>query len=341
MQGRTRLAVVVVFQERTAYSDECIAGLRALEGGPHRIVLVPDRRIPEYDEVGVQVPFEGTVAAKRNAGVGACGDVELVAFIDSDAYPEPAWARRAIEAFDALPDDVAILTGPNLTPTTDPPGRQFGGHALASPLIMADGALFWGGGGARREVQKAYTCNLFVRREALEGSGGFDERLLNNEDLAFCEVVRRNGGRIFYDPDVIVRHHRRGLLHFWIQWFNEGLAVRDYLGFTHAGWWLPFLPSVLVVLKIAVLILVGRRPWLALQVAQWAVFFVERRLRTGRTVVAAGAAVAMWGFLKAFGIGGLLAWLPLSRSRVVPSRHDPVVAAGRGGGPVDEGPGGR
>lgn len=324
MTAAPRLAIVVVFQKRTAYSDECVSALLALDGGPHRIVLVPDRIVPEYEGIGVQSPFEGTVAAKRNAGVRACpNDTDIIAFVDSDAYPQPGWARQAINVFATSPPDLAILTGPNLTPSGDPWSRRISGAALASPLIMGSGALFWGGGGTAREVQKAYTCNLLVRRDAMAASGGFDERLLNNEDLAFCEAVRRNGGRIAYDPDLIVYHHRRDLPHFWIQWFNEGLAVKDYWRFTHAGRWMAFLPSILVVFEAVLLLLGGWAVWGALQAAQATLFFVERRLWVGRTVKAACAAVAMLGFLKAFGFGGILSWLPFKRRKVVTSRNDP------------------
>jgi GT2 family glycosyltransferase len=191
---------------------------------------------------------------------------------------------------------------------------------------MGEGALFYRGGGTRTEVEKAYTCNLFVRTSAFLRSGGFDEALLNNEDLALCEAVRRDGGRIVYDPEVVVHHHRRDLLHFWLSWFNEGLALPDYGGFRHRGWWLAFLPSVAVIFEACVLALGGLLGWLALQLAQLVVFFIERFARTRSVWLASGAALAMWGFLKAFGVGGLASPF-VRRRRVLRSRHDPKTEA--------------
>lgn len=318
----SRLAVVVIFQERTAYVDECLRALLSLEAGPWHIVLVPDRRVPEYEGLAVQVPAEGGLSRKRNAGIAACpAGCELIGFVDSDAAPRRDWARRAVEAFGSAGPDIALLTGPNLTPPSDPWSRRACGAALASPLIMGAGARFYAGGGKPVSVSKAFSCNLVARREALAAAGGFDETV-KSEDIGLCEAVLRRGGKILYEPELVVHHHRRDFPRFFAQWFNEALSLRDYLRYPGAGTPLAFLPTLLLLGEAGLLLGAGWRTVLILECAMFAAFWAERLSATRQPALAAGAAFAMSGFLKAFGVGGAASFLYRSRS-IVPSRCDP------------------
>ena len=53
--------------------------------------------------------------------------------------------------------------------------------------------------------------NLLVRRAAFEDAGGFGTHFYPGEDTKFCLALVNNGGRIRYDPGVVVYHHRRNL----------------------------------------------------------------------------------------------------------------------------------
>ncbi len=82
---------------------------------------------------------------------------------------------------------------------------------------------------------------LLVRRSAFSAVGGFDERFfLYFEDIDFCLRLWRAGGKVLYDPSLVIRHSRgasadtaRGLaqrayresqLYFWQK--HRGAMVR-------------------------------------------------------------------------------------------------------------------
>ncbi len=319
-----RAAVVVVFKTRTHYVDQCLESLLRMDARFLSLILVPDRFVAEYTEWGVQTPCVGTIAQKRNRGIEAVPrDCPFVAFIDSDAYATPNWLSLAVARLAREAADVAAVTGPNLTPPEDGYWRQLPGLAIASKLVMGRGAYRF----SDRLVQQldnypnATTCNMLVRRDLLSQLGGFDGSLRTAEDVEFCDRVLKAGYRIVYDARIVVFHHRRDLLRFCLQQFNEGLRLADYRRFRRAGRFWVYMPSTLVVVD-AILGLVMRRPdlLLALQFVQFAIFLAEQR--HGRSRHAIGAAATMWAFLVSFGLGGIFSFLGGHRL-YVPNRHDP------------------
>jgi len=58
------------------------------------------------------------------------------------------------------------------------------------------------------EVEQPAGACLLVRRSSLEGCGGMDERFfpLWFEDVDLCRRLRQRGGKILYDPRVLVEH---------------------------------------------------------------------------------------------------------------------------------------
>lgn len=326
-----RLGIIVIFRERTGYVDECMRALAALEDGPWPVVLVPDRRVPAYDGAILQVPTMGGLSRKRNAGIAACPrECDLIAFVDSDAVPRPDWARRAVTAFERADEDIALMTGPNLTPPGDPWGRRACGYALESPLIMGGGARMYSGGGRPAVVGKAYSCNLVARRPELEAVNGFDESV-RTEDVGLCEAILRRDRRILYEPELVVFHHRRDPVGFLLQWLNESLVVRDYFRYPNAGGVLVFFPSLLLLGEAALFAVAGGKPVLLLEGGMAVLFWLERTARTGKPLLSAGAAVAMAGFLKVYGLGSIASFF-VWRPPFVASRRDPPPEMETGGG---------
>lgn len=63
------------------------------------------------------------------------------------------------------------------------------------------------------------------RRDVLEGVGGFDPALLQNEDYEINLRIRRAGGIIWYDPTLVVMYQpRSGFLSLGKQYFGYGKA---------------------------------------------------------------------------------------------------------------------
>ena len=158
-------------------------------------------------------------ARKRNQGAAAAtGDV--LVFIDDDAYPRADWLANAAARFTqrlatsgaaTSGERICALGGPGLTPPEDPPMAQLSGAVFASPLVSGNFRYRYFIQGALRRVEDFPSCNLFVRREAFEAIGGFREDFWPGEDTLLCAQLQQQGYALWYDPRVVVYHHRRPL----------------------------------------------------------------------------------------------------------------------------------
>jgi cellulose synthase/poly-beta-1,6-N-acetylglucosamine synthase-like glycosyltransferase len=144
-------------------------------------------------------------SAQRNAGMKAArGD--LLYFLDDDSAPEPGNLRRAVAHFSDL--KVQMVGGPNLCPREAPPLEQVFAMVLASWAFASSRARYAAVGKVREASEKELIlCNLLARRQAMLELGGFNEALYPNEENALMDELQERGGKLIYDPQLIV--HRR------------------------------------------------------------------------------------------------------------------------------------
>ena len=173
------------------------------------VIFLPDRLLvrPEVN-YRFRILATGPVrpARKRNMGsVVATGDI--LVFIDDDAYPREDWLATAAARF----TDPAIdaLGGPGLTPPEDPPLAHLSGAIFASPLVSGNFRCRYFIEGPLRRVEDFPSCNLFVRKAAFEAVRGFREDFWPGEDTLLCADLQRQGYALWYEPRVVVYHHRR------------------------------------------------------------------------------------------------------------------------------------
>jgi glycosyltransferase involved in cell wall biosynthesis len=146
-------------------------------------------------------PRRGSYAA-RNAGVRVA-DGAVLAFTDVDCMPEPQWLAAGVAGI----EEGADLVGGEVV-------QQMSAKPTRWERFDARHYL-----NQRRYVEKmrfAATANLFVRREVIECAGSFDAELLSSGDLEFCYRAQRNGYRLAFQPESVVRHApRRTLRQLW------------------------------------------------------------------------------------------------------------------------------
>jgi cellulose synthase/poly-beta-1,6-N-acetylglucosamine synthase-like glycosyltransferase len=132
---------------------------------------------------------------------------ELIYFLDDDSCPPPENLRRAVAHF--ADPAVKMVGGPNLCPPDAPPLEQVFALVLASWLAFGPSrARYWPVGKARSAGEKELIlCNLFARRADVLELGGFNEALYPNEENALMDELQKRGGKLIYDPELIV--HRR------------------------------------------------------------------------------------------------------------------------------------
>jgi glycosyltransferase involved in cell wall biosynthesis len=104
-------------------------------------------------------------------------------------------------------------------------------RAMRSPLGV--GASRFHTGGSAGEVDTVYLGAF--RREAIVAAGGFDERYTRAQDWELNHRLRKNGGKIFFDPRLQVTYRPRpNLLKLAKQYFQYG-TWRRVVSRSHSG----------------------------------------------------------------------------------------------------------
>jgi succinoglycan biosynthesis protein ExoA len=145
-------------------------------------------------------------SVQRNAAIRAARG-ELIYFLDDDSVPPPGNLRRAVGAFSDA--KVQMLGGPNLCPSEAPFLEQVFALVHASWLAFGPSRSRYAAVGKLRETgeKELILCNLVARKAALLELGGFNEALYPNEENAVMDELQKRGGKLLYDPQLIV--HRR------------------------------------------------------------------------------------------------------------------------------------
>ncbi len=214
------IAVVIPTYNRPG---SCVALLHALAGqtlSPERfeVIVVDDCSTtppvityqPPYRLRVLRTPTNRGPGPARNRGWRAA-TAPLVAFTDDDCLPEPGWLEGGLNYLQANPE-IGVAQGQTQAPDgVDVAALQgfYQWRVIPEPSPYFD------------------ACNVFYRRAALEGTGGFDEEIgwwpsfgwpgatpvAWGEDSAAGWAVLEDGWQRGFAPDALVIHpvDRRGL----------------------------------------------------------------------------------------------------------------------------------
>ncbi len=148
------------------------------------------------------------VGALRNRGVAAARG-SVLAFVDADHELPRDWLNRGIDVL--LCDETYHAAG---APCVAPPQGTWAQRFWQLHRLKA---------AERREVDWLGAGNLFVRREAFERVGGFQEDLVAAEDVDLCLRLKRHGA-VVSDSCIRNIHHGepRTLLDFFRKEYWRG-----------------------------------------------------------------------------------------------------------------------
>lgn len=154
-------------------------------------------------------PKHGHYAEARNRGISHAQG-SIVAFIDDDAYAAPDWAAQILQIFAEQPD-IDCLGGPVEPDWEKPSIPKWANKELLFSMGVGD---FGSNSTFLTKGKNPIGANMAFRAELLKELGGFDPRLgrVGNDSLYYDEVelierLRDHGKRIYYDPNVIVKHY--------------------------------------------------------------------------------------------------------------------------------------
>jgi len=175
------VSVVVVSRDRPDSLRLCLIGLARLHHRNYEIIVVAD---PQGIAVAQTLPFARhlrlipfevpNISAARNKGLSAAAG-EIIAFIDDDAVPEPAWLAHLEAAFHDPQVAAAggFVIGRNGI-SFQWKARSIGPDGETAPLRVDDD-LPTVLSPAPGQAIKTEGTNMAVRRWVLKKLGGFDE----------------------------------------------------------------------------------------------------------------------------------------------------------------------
>lgn len=204
-----KISIVIPIIEINDYLRESIPKILALKRKDLEIIVLPNKKSDEkWDKTRIISTGFSNPSKKRNLGVKRAKG-EIIAFLDDDAYPKKGWFREALKHF--KDKNIVAVGGPAITPQDDSVFQKASG-AMSESMI--------GGGKARERFLKIGkkhfvndwpTVNLLVRKDTFLKSGGFDPKYWPGEDTKLCLELTKYG-KIIYEPNAIVYHHRRASL---------------------------------------------------------------------------------------------------------------------------------
>lgn len=218
-----RVGVVIVTYNAGQHISRCLTALAAQSRPADRIVLVDNASSDgtlaeatavagrlnlaiECVEAGDNIGF----AAANNRAVERLDDCDLIATLNPDAFPEPAWLRQLVAAAAAHPEAASVAS---LLLSADHHGQLDG----AGDVYHVSGLPWRHGHGLPRDrvpeanvgrpVFSACAAAALYRRADWINAGGLDERFFcYAEDVDLGFRLQLVGRQCWYEPGAVAFH---------------------------------------------------------------------------------------------------------------------------------------
>ncbi len=207
------MSVIICAHNAASTLDECLAHTCALDYPDLEILVVDDGSTDTSADIArrhdrarvVSIEHSGLSTA-RNEGLRATSG-DIVAFLDSDAYPASEWPYYLALGFDR--ESVVGVGGPNECPVTDAARARQIVAAPGGPIhvLLSDD-----------RAEHVPGCNMAFTRQALQELGGFDPiYTVAGDDVDLCWRVLDRDWEIAFHPAALVWHHPRSAIRAYLR----------------------------------------------------------------------------------------------------------------------------
>jgi GT2 family glycosyltransferase len=199
------ISVVICAYNAEATMDECLRHTCALDYPGLEVLVVDDGSTDATADIArrhprarlVPLPHAGLSVARNEGFRAATGD--LVAYLDSDAYPTPEWPYYLALGLDS--HRLGGVGGPNVPPRDDCVGAQRVARAPGGPVHVLVGD---------DRAEHVPGCNMAFWRGVLTEVGGCDPIYqAAGDDVDLCWKILDRDFEIGFHPAALVWHHRR------------------------------------------------------------------------------------------------------------------------------------
>lgn len=204
-QDWPRISVVICAYNAAATIGECLTHTCRLDYPDLEVIVVDDGSTDDTSNIArrhprarvIEMPHAGLSAARNEGFRVATG--ELVAYLDSDAYPSPEWPYYLALGLDD--DRLGGVGGPNIPPVEAVLGAHQVARAPGGPVHVLT---------ADDRAEHIPGCNMAFRRDVLVEVAGFDPIYTSaGDDVDLCWRVLDRGWELGFHPAALVWHHRR------------------------------------------------------------------------------------------------------------------------------------
>ena len=214
------MTAIICTRNRAVLLDSCIRSVfsQTLPRQQYEILVVDNNSTDDtaavcaaYAGHGIRSVVEPVVGLSRARNTGwreARG--EFVGYLDDDATAEKTWLAAALESF-LQPETMPDWVGGPIYLRWEVQAPDWINEELRVPL----GYVYWGDRPRRlTTAERLGGGNSFYPRVRLAELGGFEERLgrqrgslLSGEETHLQKRIERNGGFLFYHPQVSIHHN--------------------------------------------------------------------------------------------------------------------------------------
>jgi O-antigen biosynthesis protein len=218
------VSVIICVHNGQETMRQCLQAVSELDYPHYEVLVIDDGSEDGTADIVAEYASQPGFRSFRteNRGLGMARNLgleqaegDIVAFIDSDAYPDRDWLRYI--AADFVRSGYSALGGPNIP---KPNGNLVSPCVAASPgwpthVLTSD-----------RDAEHITGCNMAFRKDILKKIGGFDPQFrAAGDDVDICWRILAEGYGIGFSHGAVVWHFpRRTIRGYWRQQKGYGAA---------------------------------------------------------------------------------------------------------------------